>query len=76
MPVTFEMPTLDPSRAGFTKHGTPISALASSASTSTSWTVCSRKVTLLAHSIPAAARIVFTLSLSMVSAEARTPEPT
>ena len=76
MPVTFEMPTLEPSLAGFTKHGTPIPALASSASTSMSWTVCALNVTLLAHWIPAAASTVFTLSLSIVSADARTPEPT
>ncbi len=74
MSVTFEMPTLDPSRAGLTKQGGVIPAAASSAS----WSCFTpaRKVTLRAVAMPTLASSGLTRSLSIVTAEPATPEPT
>ena len=76
MSVTLLMPTLDPSRAGLTKQGSVISAAASIASTSVSSTVCASRVTLRAVAMPFAPSTTFTIALSIVSADASTPEPT
>ena len=74
MLVILLMPTLDPRRAGFTKQGGAMPAAASSAS----WSCFTpaRKVTLGAVAMPALASSGLTRSLSMVSAEPATPDPT
>jgi hypothetical protein len=63
------MPTLDPSREGFTQSGRPI---ASQRSRQPGWPAATNST----WGSPAWAKSRFRVSLSMQTAEARTSEPT
>ena len=71
--VTLLMPTLEPRLAGFTKQGYP-KALTASASAAPNRRF--RSTTWSATAMPTPRSTYLTLSLSMVSAEAATPDPT